>query len=118
MLTTVNGRLMLSDGFYSFGKKFVQIYLPALSSLYFGLGNIWGFPSVEEVVGSCAVFATFLGVCLGISSHQYDQSGAAHDGELVVETNDEGRKLFSLQLDGDPEEIEQKSSISFKIAKK
>jgi hypothetical protein len=116
VLQKVNNHTMLSDGSYSLGKRLVQIYIPALSSLYFGLGSIWGLPAVEQVVGTLAVVATFIGVCLGLSSKQYDQSDAAYDGQVVVETNDTGGKLFSLQLDGDPTEIEKKSSVAFKVA--
>lgn len=118
MLQTVNEHKMLSDGTYSLGKKMVQIYIPALSSLYFGLGSIWGLPAVEQVVGTLAVVATFVGVCLGLSSNQYDASEAAYDGKVVVETDEIGKKMFSLELDGDPAEIEQKSAVSFKVAPK
>lgn len=110
-----NGKIMLSDGGYAKGKKIVQIWIPALSSLYFGLGNIWGFPSVEQVVGTLAVVATFLGVCLGLSSRQYDSSGAAFDGQINVDTIDGGKKVFSLELKGDPEQIETKEAVTFKI---
>lgn len=116
MLKTVNNHVMLTDTTYGFGKKLVQIWLPAVSSLYFGLGNIWGFPYVEEVVGSLAVIATFIGVCLGLSSRGYNASDAAYDGKVVVDTNDTGTKVFSLELNGDPEEIEQKKSVSFKVS--
>lgn len=118
VLQKVNDHTMLSDGTYSLGKRAVQVYIPAVSSLYFGLGSIWGLPAVEQVVGTLAVVATFLGVCLGLSSKQYDASEAAYDGKVVVETNDTGNKLFSLELDGDPAEIEQKSAVSFKVAPK
>lgn len=116
MLQHVNDRTMLSDGSYHIGKRLVQVYIPAVSSLYFGLGNIWGFPAIEQVVGSLAVIATFLGVCLGLSSRQYDASEAAYDGKVVVETNGVGKKMFSLELDGDPAELEQKKSVAFKVA--
>jgi hypothetical protein len=116
VLQKVNDHTMLSDNWYSLGKKSVQVYIPAASSLYFGLGSIWGLPAVEQVVGTLAVVATFLGVCLGLSSKQYDASEAAYDGKVVVETNGAGKKLFSLELDGDPAEIEQKSAVSFKVA--
>lgn len=115
MFQRTNGKLMFTDSMYSFGKKLVQVYIPAVSSLYFGLGNIWGFPAIESVVGSFAVIATFIGVCLGLSSKQYDASEAAYEGDIVVTTNDEGRKLFSLEIHGDPNELEKQSSITFKV---
>jgi len=115
VLQKVNGHLMFTDAMYSFGKKFVQVYLPAISSLYFGLGNIWGFPAIEQVVGSCAVVATFIGVCLGISSKNFDASEAGFGGEIKVGTSEKGKKVYSLELKGDPAEIEQYGAITFKV---
>ncbi len=106
---------IFSDKTYAVSKQFVQVILPATSALYFGLASIWGLPAAEQVVGTLAVFTTFLGVCLGISSRQYEASGAAYDGQIVVNTPEDGPKLFSLQLDGDPDELDQKKSITFKV---
>lgn len=117
LLQTVNGRTMFTDGVYKVGKKLVLVVIPAFSTLYFTLGNIWDLPAVEQVVGTCAAIATFLGVCLGLSSVQFDQSGAAHDGRVVVTTDETGKKLFSLELNGDPENLDQKEALSFKVAK-
>lgn len=115
MLTKTNNKVMLTENAYSWGKKIVQVGIPALSALYFGLGSIWGLPKVEEVVGTLAVLATFIGVCLGISSKQYDASGAAYDGELEVTKPVEGVKRFTLNLSGDPDELVEKKSITFKV---
>lgn len=117
MLEKTNDHVMLSDTAYNRGKKLVQVWIPALSSLYFGLGNIWGFPAIEQIVGSLAVLATFLGVCLGLSSSQYNASKAAFVGDLVIGTSDSGRKLFSLEVNGDPNELELKSSVTFNVVK-
>ena len=38
-----------------------------------------------------------------------------HDGQIVITTNEEGKKIFTLELDKDPEEIENLNSISFKV---
>lgn len=115
MLTRTNNKVMLTDVAYSVGKKLVQVVLPATGALYFGLASIWGLPAAEQVVGTLAVITTFLGMCLGLSSRQYDASGAGFDGKVVITQPEGGRKMFSLEVDGDPEEIEKKSSITFKV---
>ena len=115
LLTKVNNRTMFADRAYSTIKKIVQVVLPACSSLYFGLAAIWGLPYAEQVVGTLAVIATFLGICLGISSSQYDKSGAAFDGKVVVSTTGNGKKLYSLELDGDPENLQDKRRVSFRV---
>ena len=42
---------MLGNKTYDFFKRLVQVGFPAISALYFGLGQIWGFPEIENVVG-------------------------------------------------------------------
>lgn len=117
MLTKVEDKVMLTEKAYEFGKWLVEVFLPALSAAYFGLASTWGLPAAEKVVGTLAVIATFLGVCLRISSKQYDASGAAFDGVVNVLEGEDGVKVFSLEIDEDPEEIEGMDSIRFKVAK-
>lgn len=112
MLTKTNGHLMFSDNAYSAGKKLVQVIIPATSSAYFALGAIWGLPAVDKVTGTLAVVATFLGVCLGLSSNQYDKSDAGVDGKLVVGKNEEtGNPLFSLQFDDPPSDADPNKTM-------
>ena len=40
--------------------KWAVTILSALSALYFGLGQIWGFPFMEQIVGSVSVINTVL----------------------------------------------------------
>jgi hypothetical protein len=108
--------MIITNPAYDFIKRLVQVVLPALSSLYFGLAAIWNLPAAEQVVGTIAVFTTFLGVCLGISSSNYKSSGQAYDGEIVVMNNpDNTGKVFSLEVSGDPSDIEFKDEITFKV---
>jgi hypothetical protein len=37
------------------------------------------------------------------------------DGKIVIITDDEGKKMFSLELDMDPDEIEKRQYIRFKV---
>lgn len=66
---------MVSNRTYDFLKWIAQILLPALGTLYFGLSSIWGLPYPGEVVGTVTVVDTFLGVLLGVSTHQYKKLG-------------------------------------------
>jgi hypothetical protein len=38
-------------------------------------------------------------------------------GKIVITKNEVGRKLFSLELDADPDEIEKMNFILFKVVK-
>lgn len=64
--------MILPNRVYDILKWITLIGLPALGSLYYGLSAIWGFPYAEQIVGTLAVVATFLGVILGISSANYN----------------------------------------------
>ena len=102
----------LSNSVYDKLKKTTQLVLPALATLYSGLAIIWNFPAGEEVVGSIALLNTFFGVVLGASSKNYVDN--QKDGDIVITRTAEGKKRFSLELDGDPEELGHKQKLVFR----
>ncbi len=104
----------LPDATYNVFKKIVQTILPALGTLYFGLSEIWDLPAAKAVVGSLAVIATFLSVVLGISGRGYRASDGPYAGEIDISEVD-GKKVYSLVLNGDPAEIDDAHSILFKV---
>ena len=65
--------MKMDDKLYDLLVRIVKYVLPALGTLYFGLSQLWGFPYGEEVVGTISLVATFLAVCLGISSYNYSK---------------------------------------------
>lgn len=108
---------ILSDKLYNGAKKLVQVILPAIGALYFSLSDIWDLPYALQVVGTITCVTTFLGVCLGISSKAYNALGAGGVGSIVVRENEDGVKTYSLELTSDPEEIDTKSEVTFKVLK-
>lgn len=62
----------MSNKVYDVLKWIAQILLPALGTLYFSLASIWNLPYGEEVVGTITAIDAFLGVLLGISTHNYN----------------------------------------------
>jgi hypothetical protein len=102
---------------YDILKWFVVIVLPAIAALYFALGQIWGLPKPTEVVGSITIITTFLGTILGISTVSYNRGGGGYDGSIVVTTT-EDKKTYSLELDGSPEDLDQKGEVKFKVVPK
>lgn len=105
----------LTDKQYNTIKPLVQIGFPAFASLYFGLSATWGFPGGEQVVGTVALITTFLGIVLGLSSKQYKKTQPTGGGQIVVTQDETGKKVFSLELDKDPEEIQGMKSVTFNI---
>jgi hypothetical protein len=107
---------MLSNSVYDKLKHLAQVGIPALGALYFGLSQIWGLPTAEEVVGTLVLIDTFLGVLLGFSTRSYNESDRPYSGEIVVEEDLEtGRLVYGLELDGAPDEIKDMDTIAFKV---
>lgn len=106
----------LSTRVYDVTKFGAQIFLPAVGTLYFALAQIWGLPSGEAVVGTIVAVDAFLGLLLGYSTKSYDNSEAKYDGVIDVEDQGEGEsKMFSLNLNSDPEDLEGKKEVLFKV---
>lgn len=106
---------MLSDNAYNVVKKSATIIFPALSALYIAIAQIWNFDHVEQVVGTLTAVNTFLGVVIQLSKKSYYASSAPYVGEIKVQNVGE-KKVFSLVVDGDPEELETMNSANFKVS--
>lgn len=77
--------MKIPNKIYDVLKWFCLIVLPACSTLYWSLANIWGWPYAEQITGTIAAVGTFLGVLLGISTHAYykdypEQTPDVYDG--------------------------------------
>lgn len=72
--------MKLPNSVYDYLKFLCTVFIPAFSSLYFGLSQIWGFPYGEEVTGTLAVIATFIGALIGISSINYYKEDDEENG--------------------------------------
>lgn len=100
-----------SNKLYDALKFTAQILLPALGGLYFGLADIFGLPAALEVVGILAVIDTVIGVLLHVSSEAFTINGA------IRVTENAGVKTYSLELAQDPDELDNKSEVRFKVIK-
>jgi hypothetical protein len=107
---------LITGKVYNLLKYIAQIVLPALATLYFALAGLWHLPSAQEVVGTVIAVDTFLGVLLGISQMNYNKQVAG--GVVNVEETAKGGKKFTLELDGDPEELPDKKEARFRVVKK
>ncbi len=62
----------MSNKTYDALRKLQELVLPGLGTLYFALGQIWGWPYGEEIVGSIAAVTAFLGVIVRLAKIRYD----------------------------------------------
>lgn len=108
---------ILSNFWYAFAKQGATIILPAIGTLYFMIAGTWGLPYGEQVVGTVAALNLFVGVLVGVAKKIYEGTGGGDDGTIVVTVGDDGKKKFDLKLNQDPDELDQKDKIVFKVEK-
>lgn len=104
---------MLTSKQYDILKAIAQIWLPALGTLVFTMGDIWGLSNVSQIVGSITAIDTFLGVGLGLSSRNFKKGG--FDGDLVVDQTDPHKDLYKLAIKTPLDEIPGKDTIQLKV---
>ncbi len=90
--------------------KLVLVIYPGLSAAVFVMSYIWDLPSAKLLLGMVALVSFAIGLYLIRNEHAYD-------GAIFVTASDEGGKVFTLQLDGDPDNLDQKDSVSFRVTK-
>ena len=66
--------MVFPDKVYNILKWICMICLPAIATLWFTLGKIWGFPYLAEVEGTIVAIDTFIGALIGISTIAYNNS--------------------------------------------
>lgn len=67
----------MSNETYDILKEIALTILPAVAVLYATLGKIWNLPYVSELPATLMAIDTFLGVCLHISTSEYNKDGKA-----------------------------------------
>lgn len=63
--------MTFSNKIYDILKWVTQVLLPAISTLYVALAQVWGFPLGEEISATLMAIVLFLGIVLQISSSNY-----------------------------------------------
>ena len=105
--------MILSDKWYNLAKWFVGIVLPAISAAIFSLSDVFDIENAEQIMGVCAVLATFIGAVAGLSSRNYNNSEERFDGDMIMTDTEDG-STFRLNLNASPEDLAAKDSITFK----
>lgn len=65
--------MKFSNSTYDILKEIALTILPALAVLYATLGETWGLPYVQQIPATIMAIDTFLGVCLHISTSNYNK---------------------------------------------
>lgn len=102
----------LSNRTYTALSNIADIFLPALGVICFFLSLIFSIGGIRYILGTILIFILVLGIILLVSSNNYKET---HSGEIIIRENELGTKVFSLELDADPNELEAMDVISFKV---
>lgn len=65
--------MIIPSKVYDVLKWVCMIVLPAIATLWFTLGKVWGFPYLGEIEATIVAIDTFLGAILGVSTIQYNR---------------------------------------------
>lgn len=98
----------MSEKQYKIYYPAAQILLPALGSLYFILTFKFDLPNETGVLGTIMVLKL-------ITSIYFWQRNRNPDGTIIISQNKAGKKLFSLELQKTPEELEKMGNVTFRI---
>ena len=64
--------MKLPDTLYNILKWALLIVVPAFITLFEFLAHAWGWDiPTEAITGTITAIATFIGICIGISNHNY-----------------------------------------------
>ena len=105
--------MALSNKVYDVIKWIAQYLLPALATLWITLAKIWNLPFGTEIGATITGIDLFLGAILGISSHNYQG-----DGTMTVDSSNEAKDIYSLNLNIPAEKLADKDRITFKVSNK
>lgn len=108
--------LISNNKVYDALKYIAMVILPALGTLYFALAGLWNLGHANQVVGSIVALDAFLGVVLHLSNTAYNNSEAKYDGTVDV-IDSATKKTFSLNFDGDPNDLDKQDTITLKVNK-
>lgn len=100
---------------YNILKPIALIWLPAVATVYFALAGIWGIPDATQVVGSITALDAALGGLLGLSSKTYV---APSDGNLVVDTSNPVKDVYSLEILTPINDIAGKPQLTLNVVPK
>jgi len=108
--------MLFNNKTYNTLKWIAQFLLPGLGTLYFALASIWGLPYGEQIIGSITALNIFMGIILGISTHEYRKSEIANaDGQLLIDSTDPKRDIYRLDLGNNLEALGEKKTVTLLV---
>lgn len=90
-----------------FLKKITLVAMPLAGVFYFIVGVIFDLPWMVYVLGAILGIILYCGILVVVSSR--------YDGKIVVTSGEDGKRIFTLELEIDPDDIIELESITFQV---
>ena len=101
----------MSNKTYDTLKFIALVVLPAIVVLITAVGTIWKLPYTEQIAGTVAAFATFLGALLKHSSDVYTREITINEANRQVD-NDADLATEMIEPDED-DDIDEEAVMGF-----
>jgi len=103
--------MQVNNKWYDRLKLFVMVVCPGLATAYLGLDALWDLPKENEVAGTIAVVATFLGLFLRKAASDYDGAG-----DLVLHKDmQDGQVYQSVDWNEHPDTLKNGQNITLNV---
>ena len=96
-------------------RLFTTIILPGIGFIYVLIAIISDADIFEHGLLFLLALILIFGATLELHAKRSFNSSEGHDGQIVINTTDEGKTVFSLELDKDPDELKKQKNISFEV---
>ena len=104
-----------SNGLYDGLKAMSQYIIPLETLVVFAIAIIVDLDAIDWLLGFLIAFNVVLGIVLGFAKRSYDRSEAKYVGTMHVVLGTHGGKIFSLELNVDPDDLDTHEEVTFKV---
>lgn len=109
---------LLEDDVYRYFKSINLYVLPWMGVFLYAVSQLFGpipLETLATIAGVYFLLGALNSVFLALSSRSYDRSEKKYDGDVIVAMTDEGKKIFHLALNSDPDDLPGKDHILFRV---
>ena len=93
-------------------RTFGSFVSPTAGAIIFLLSSIFTFYNALLLIGILALSSAIIGWFLQFQDKKHQDQ---YDGSIVITENENGGKMFSIEVNGEPLDMEFKDEVLFKI---
>ena len=94
-------------------ETFASFVSPTVAAIYFILSALFSLRATTFVLGLLAISSSIVGTFLLLQKKRHPEG--IYDGQIVITENENGGKMFSIEVNGEPLDMEFKDEVLFKI---